>query len=143
MCPPDYGRAALVYRLLKDYHDEVAPALRFLRVVAKRNEVHQYPPAVILDETPGVDTQRVRATGWFNHVFSLYSTGLITLDDFALVSTMRAAQLWVEFVLPLDTAIRIAAYGPDVEGYSNPVAEFWTDYAAGQLRIYGPTATTQ
>jgi len=128
---PDYGRAALVYQLLRDYHDTVAPALKQLRA-------HKDVRSDVLLDWNEIEINRVRATGWFNHVFALYSNGLIALEDFGIVASVRAAQLWVAFVLPLDVEIRKAAHGPDVEGYSNPVADFWTDYAAGQLRIYGP-----
>lgn len=118
MLQPDYLRSMTINGLLKDYA-AVAQSLKRLR-----------------DLPSPTETDRVQATEWFNRVFVLYASALLSVDDLPLVTSRRAAQLWVELVAPLDRVVREVANGPDDEGYVNPVEEFWRDYAAGQLRVF-------
>lgn len=108
--------AMLVYQLLKDYH-ETAMHLKALRGG--------------LDSSFEVETHRRAATGWFNHVGTLYLRGLIDERTFRIVASERAAKMWVEFVAGLDREIRIKA-GSGAEDM--PILErFWREYSEGRL----------
>lgn len=116
--------ALLVYQLLKDYHREVAPALKTLgRLLA----------AGPLSDPSLVETERVAATGWFNQVATLYLRGLIDERTFRTVASPRAAALWVELVAPLDREVRRAAGGEDAANVVTMVERLWRDFAEGHL----------
>lgn len=121
MPQPDYLRSMVINELLKDYH-ALTPALKALRQGGLPTDEQEW--------------QRSLATGWFNRVFALYASGLLSVADLQLVASPRAAQLWRDHVAPLDKAVREAAHGPDHEGYVNPVEQFWREYADGQLRVF-------
>lgn len=135
MPQPDYLRSMIINALLQDYH-ALTPDLKFLRRVRQKSETTHYSPAVMLDEMPGVESSRHRATGWFNRVAQLYRAGLLTAADLSLIASPRAAQLWRDHVLPLDRAVREAAQGTPPEGAVHPVEHFWCEYAEGRLVSY-------
>ena len=125
--------AFLVYQLLKDYHEQVAPAFKQLRTLDPSSD------------PSSVEALRVKATGWFNQVATLYLRSLIDANTFRTVASPAAARLWVEYVVPLDTEIRRAAHGDDAADQVPMVERFWRDYADGKLPtpqfVFGPTAS--
>lgn len=128
--------AWLVYQLLKDYHETVAPALKVLR---------RETPGLSSDPS-SVEVERVKATGWFNHVASLYLHGLIDAQTFRTVASPAGAKLWVEYVVPLDREIRRSAHGDEAADGVPMVEQFWREYAQGKLVtrqfIFGPPTMT-
>jgi hypothetical protein len=116
---PDYNEAQLAYSLLKDYHYLTVPALKALRAV-KKGEAN-LPESV-------VQTHRLNATGWFNHLAMLVTAKYVTTEMFLFVATKQAARLWLEYVAPLDRVVRGEPY--DIPS-DNPVEKFWRDYVEG------------
>ncbi len=111
--------ATLLYTLLKDYH-ETARHIKALRA-------DQETPGLLTDELR--EAHRHAATGWFNAVFVLWMTGSLAMETLKAVASPRAAQLWLEYVAPLDKAIRLSRGGKA----ENPVETFWTEYVKKQL----------
>lgn len=118
--------ALLLYTLKTDYH-ALTPSLKALRASVAGD-------LALLPEQ--IEIHRHTVTGWFNAVYALWMSKAITKELLFLVASPRAAQLWVEFVAPLDKAVREAAHGAG-DGRMNPVEKFWTRYAKKELLVPG------
>lgn len=109
----------LLYTLLKDYHETAKHVKRLRDDQTLTPEEREY--------------HRAAATGWFNAVFVLWQMKAITKETLYAVASPRAAMLWLEFVAPLDKAIRLSKGGTE----KNPVEKWWTKYAKKELVMPG------
>ena len=138
--PSNAPLALLAFTLMDHYHRVVVPSLKALRanqqgetqvasMRARGEHMHEQAAFVELTEVlrPAEQEQhRLRATGFFNHLYRLFQAQLIDPDLFVLVLEPAAARLWLDHVAPLDRAIRRAAGGGDEE---HPVETFYRRYA--------------
>ena len=110
-------RSLLLGSYLRRYHEDVAPSLKRLRAHAQGSQP--------LD-AGALEQARVQATGLFNEVYALRARHVLPDGVLEMTIAPRAADLWCQYVAPLDVAVRVAAGGSADPG---PVERFYAAYA--------------
>lgn len=136
---PSPQEALLVLTILERYQ-QVAQILKALR----EDRTAQAMGANLMSVQER-ENSRVAATGLFNQLYMLVQSRLLTPDGFSLVLAPRAAQLWLEYVAPLDAAVRLAAAareGSEAPALGeHPIELFYRKYAeSGGVLLRVPAA---